>query len=32
MKIYPEGRYAWCEDPEGNPIELWEDTAINTGS
>ena len=23
---YPEGRFAWLEDPEGNHIELWEDT------
>ena len=23
---YPEGRFAWMEDPEGNHIELWEDT------
>ena len=23
---YPEGRFAWAEDPEGNHIELWEDT------
>ena len=20
----PQGRFAWLEDPEGNPIELWE--------
>lgn len=23
---YPEGRFAWITDPEGNTIELWEDT------
>lgn len=23
---YPEGRFAWLEDPEGNHIELWQDT------
>lgn len=23
---YPEGKFAWMEDPEGNHIELWEDT------
>lgn len=21
---YPNGCFAWLEDPEGNPIELWE--------
>ena len=21
---YPNGRFAWLNDPEGNPIELWE--------
>lgn len=25
---YPEGKFAWCYDPEGNYIELWEDTAL----
>jgi predicted enzyme related to lactoylglutathione lyase len=25
---YPEGKFAWCVDPEGNYIELWEDTNI----
>ncbi len=25
---YPEGRFAWMEDPEGNHIELWEDTKV----
>jgi len=25
---YPEGKFAWCRDPEGNYIELWEDTNI----
>jgi predicted enzyme related to lactoylglutathione lyase len=28
IEIYPEGKFAWCEDPEGNHIELWEDTNI----
>lgn len=23
-EIYPNGRFAWLNDPEGNPIELWE--------
>jgi predicted enzyme related to lactoylglutathione lyase len=21
---YPNGTFAWLNDPEGNPIELWE--------
>jgi len=21
---YPNGRFAWLNDPEGNPIELWQ--------
>lgn len=21
---YPNGRFAWLHDPEGNPVELWE--------
>lgn len=21
---YPDGQFAWLNDPEGNPIELWE--------
>jgi predicted enzyme related to lactoylglutathione lyase len=21
---YPNGKFAWLNDPEGNPIELWE--------
>nr|NQU92050.1 hypothetical protein [Bacteroidota bacterium] len=27
IEVYPEGKFAWCEDPEGNHIELWEDTS-----
>lgn len=23
-QTYPNGRFAWLNDPEGNPIELWE--------
>lgn len=23
-ELYPNGRFAWLTDPEGNPIELWE--------
>lgn len=25
-EIYPNGRFARLNDPEGNPIELWEPT------
>ncbi len=25
VDVYPEGKFAWLEDPEGNHIELWED-------
>jgi glyoxylase I family protein len=21
---YPNGRFAWLVDPEGNPVQLWE--------
>ena len=28
IETYPEGKFAWCEDLEGNHIELWEDTSI----
>jgi catechol 2,3-dioxygenase-like lactoylglutathione lyase family enzyme len=24
---YPNGKFAWLNDPEGNPIELWEPTS-----
>lgn len=24
---YPNGKFAWLSDPEGNPIELWEPAA-----
>lgn len=23
-EVFPNGRFAHCKDPEGNPIELWE--------
>lgn len=23
-QVHPNGRFAWLNDPEGNPIELWE--------
>jgi catechol-2,3-dioxygenase len=26
VDTYPEGKFAWLDDPEGNHIELWEDT------
>lgn len=26
VDIFPEGKFAWLDDPEGNHIELWEDT------
>jgi len=25
---YPEGKFAWLSDPDGNPVELWEDTTL----
>lgn len=25
VETHDEGKFAWCEDLEGNPIELWED-------
>ena len=25
---YPEGKFAWITDPDGNPVELWEDTTL----
>ncbi len=28
VEVYPEGKFAWCSDPEGNFLELWEDTAM----
>ncbi len=26
IDTYPEGKFAWLDDPDGNHIELWEDT------
>ena len=26
IEEYPEGKFAWISDPDGNYIELWEDT------
>jgi predicted enzyme related to lactoylglutathione lyase len=28
VETYPEGKFAWCSDLEGNAIELWEDTGM----
>ncbi len=28
---YPNGSFAWLNDPEGNPIELWEPAAPKAG-
>ncbi|MGB0805723.1 MAG: VOC family protein [Salibacteraceae bacterium] len=27
IEVHDEGKFAWCEDIEGNHIELWEDVA-----
>lgn len=29
MEIHNEGKFAWCQDLEGNHIELWEDVTPN---
>jgi len=26
-EVYPNGRFAQCVDPEGNPVQLWQDAA-----
>ena len=28
IEVYPEGKFAWINDPENNYIELWEDTSL----
>jgi predicted enzyme related to lactoylglutathione lyase len=28
VEVYPEGKFAWCSDMEGNELELWEDTTL----
>ncbi len=28
VETYPEGKFAWCSDLEGNELELWEDTSL----
>jgi len=30
-QVYPNGRFARLSDPEGNPIQLWEPSARDTG-
>lgn len=27
IEVHDEGKFAWCSDPQGNRIELWEDVA-----
>ena len=27
---HPNGRFAWLNDPEGNPIELWQEMDVKT--
>ena len=29
IEVYPEGKFSWTNDIEGNLIELWEDTTLN---
>jgi len=26
VELYPQGKFSWCRDPDGNHIEIWEDT------
>lgn len=26
IEVHNEGKFSWCEDLEGNALELWEDT------
>jgi catechol-2,3-dioxygenase len=28
VETHPEGKFAWVTDPDGNYIELWEDTKL----
>ena len=28
IETHEQGKFAWCNDPEGNVVELWEDTTI----
>lgn len=27
VQVYPEGKFTWMHDPDGNKIELWQDTS-----
>jgi predicted enzyme related to lactoylglutathione lyase len=29
IETYPQGKFTWLTDPEGNSIELWEDTQLS---
>lgn len=29
IEIYPEGKFVWINDIDGNKIELWEDTSVS---
>ncbi len=31
IEYYPEGLFSWLKDPDGNEIELWEDTNSEKG-
>ncbi|TAF31415.1 MAG: VOC family protein [Cytophagales bacterium] len=28
IEVYNEGKFTWLHDPEGNQLELWEDTSL----
>lgn len=28
IEVYPEGKFAWVHDADGNRLELWEDTKM----
>ncbi|MBI9033469.1 MAG: hypothetical protein JEZ03_03250 [Bacteroidales bacterium] len=28
VEYYPEGLFSWLQDPDGNEIELWEDSTV----
>ena len=27
-QVHEQGRIAWLTDPDGNRVEIWEDTAV----
>lgn len=29
IETYPQGKFTWVTDPDGNSIELWEDTQLS---